>query len=42
MKKILFALVLSLSAAGCSDSVGPADRPELTFTAQLQQGQAPA
>lgn len=43
MKKILFALALSLAAAGCAEGLGPEDlAPRLTFTAAAQQGQAPA
>jgi hypothetical protein len=42
MKKILFALSLSLAAAGCAEGLGPAlDEPELTFMAAAQPGQAP-
>ena len=41
MKRILFALALSLAAAGCGDGTLPADQPRLTFSAELEQGQAP-
>ncbi|HEU4455031.1 MAG TPA: hypothetical protein VFR81_18350 [Longimicrobium sp.] len=42
MKRILFALALSLSAAGCNDSTLPAPQPTLFFAAAPQQGQPPA
>lgn len=43
MKRILFAIVLSLAAAGCAEGLGPeVEAPELIFMVAAQPGQAPA